>query len=177
MPATACPLPPYSVTRTRLSSLWAKARPSDPAACSARRGRQGQATHQGSPHHPRCHLQPSDTARAGPLAGLESASRAGCPRTGWHWSQRPQNVFPVGLPGQEPLPLPTTVPAGPAQLPSTLAFKYIQNPRIIFARSPLEPSSRTESMGEGPLKSAPVLHSLPSEWPLLYSPASVCGIS
>ena len=77
----------------RLSSLWAKARPSDPAACSARRGRQGQATHQGFPHHPRRHLQPSDTALAGPLAGLESASRAGCPRTGWHWSQRPQSAM------------------------------------------------------------------------------------
>lgn len=162
MPATACPLPPRSVTRMRLSSLWAKARPSDPAACSARRGRQGQATHQGFPHHPRRHLQPSDTALAGPLAGLESASRAGCPRTGWHWSQRPQSVFPVGLPGQEPLPLPTTVPTGPARLPSTLAFKYIQNR---LPQSPLEPSSRTESTGEGPLQSSPVLDSLPSEWP------------
>ena len=106
MPATACPPPPHSVTRTRLSSLWAKARPSDPAACSARRGHQGQATPRGSPHRPRSHLQPSDTALAGRLAGLESASRAGCPRTGWPWSQRPRNVFQWGSQAQSLCPFP-----------------------------------------------------------------------
>lgn len=173
VPATACPLPPHSVTRTQLSSLWAKAWPSDPAACSARRGRQGQVTPRGSPHRPRSHLQPSDTALAGRLAGLESASRAGCPRTGWPWSQRPPNVFPVGLPGPEPLPLPTTVPVGPAWLPSTLAFKYIQNPLPRALWSPL-PALNPRRRG----------HSSPPQSWTPFPPsgravftASVCGIS
>lgn len=91
-------------------------------------------------------------------------------RSAWHWSQRLQNIFPVGLPDQELLPLPTTVPTGPARLPSTLAFKCIQS------HLPQSPLPTIESSREGHLNSPP--SRLPSLiMTILYSPASVCGIS
>lgn len=102
------------------------------------------------PHHPRCHLQPSDTVLAGPLAGPGSASRLAARgqagtgarghRTCFQWAPRPRAW---------PLPL-TTVPAGPAWLPSTLAFKYVQNPRIIFLEPLAAPLPALNPWGRGP---------------------------
>lgn len=73
----------------------------------------------------------------------------------WLQSQRLQNIFPVGLPGQELLPLPTTVPTGPARLPSVLAFKYIQS------GLPQSPLPTIESTREGAFES----FSLPTPFP------------
>lgn len=73
----------------------------------------------------------------------------------WLQSQRLQNIFPVGLPSQELLPLPTTVPTGPACLPSTLAFKYIQS-RLLHS-----PLPTIESTREGAFES----FSLPTPFP------------
>lgn len=73
----------------------------------------------------------------------------------WLQSQRLQNIFPVGLLGQELLPLPTTVPTGPARLPSALAFKYIQSGH------PQSPLPTIESTREGAFES----FSLPTPFP------------
>lgn len=72
----------------------------------------------------------------------------------WHWSQRLQNIFPAGLPGQEPLPLPTTVPRWPCRLPSALAFKYIQSPLPSSLLPPLSPLGR-EHLNPPPSDSFP----------------------
>lgn len=147
-------------------------RHSDPTPCSTQRGHQGQPARPGSPRRTEqlltacgATLQPTDTLLAGPV----SAPRAGCP--GKHLALEPEAAEHISSGASRPR---ASAPShhcscSPCRLPSALAFKYI---RVL---SPQACSPHWVHQG-GSIWI--LLLWLPSLiMAILYSSASVCGIS